>query len=78
MDCIDMVDRCINAPDDLMYDAFNAISNNKWRWREIQHGADVLGWVPKGSAEIAAQRDGISPGHEHGPSTPSGYKGYED
>jgi NAD(P)-dependent dehydrogenase (short-subunit alcohol dehydrogenase family) len=78
MDAVDMIDRCISAPENLMYDAFNAISNNKWRWREIQHGADVLGWIPKGSAEIAAERDGISPGHEHGPSTPSGYKGYQD
>lgn len=76
MDAIDMIDRCIGAPDELMYDVFNAISNNKWRWREIEHGADVLGWTPKGSAEAAAERDGITPGHEHGPSTPPGYKGY--
>jgi nucleoside-diphosphate-sugar epimerase len=78
MDAVDMIDRCISAPDDLKYDVFNAISNNKWRWREIQHGADVLGWVPKGSAEIAGTRDGIVPGHEAGPSTPEGYKGYHD
>ena len=59
-----------------MYDLFNAISTNKWRWRGMEHGADVLVWVPKGSAEAAAERDGIMPGHENGLSTPPGYKGY--
>lgn len=76
MDAVDMIDRCISAPDDLKFDIFNAISNNSWRWREIAHGHDVLGWAPKGSAEIAARRDGIVPGHEQGPSTPADYKGY--
>ena len=77
MDAVDMIDRCISAPKDLLFDIFSAISNNKWRWREIEHSRDVLGWVPKGSAEAAAARDGIKPGHEHGPSTPADYRGYE-
>ncbi|MEE8363352.1 MAG: NAD(P)-dependent oxidoreductase [Dehalococcoidia bacterium] len=72
-DAVDMIDRCLSAPDDLLYDTFNAISNNRWRWREIEHGKEVLGWVPEGSAEEAATRDGITPGNEHGPSTPDGY-----
>lgn len=76
-DAVDMIDRCISAPEDLLYDTFNAISNNKWRWREIEHGKKVLGWIPKGSAEAAAERDGITPGNEHGPSTPEDYKGYQ-
>ena len=78
MDAMDMIDRCLSAPDDPLFDIFNAISNNAWRWREIQHSREVLGWVPSGSAEAAAARDGISPGHERGPSTPPDYQGYQD
>ena len=77
MDAVDMIDRCISAPEDLLFDIFTAISNNKWRWREIEHARDVLGWIPKGSAEEAAARDGITPGREHGPSTPADYRGYQ-
>ena len=76
LDAVDMIDRCLSAPEDLLFDIFNAISNNAWRWREIEHGRDVLGWVPKGSAEDAARRDGIAPGQERGPSTPADYQGY--
>ena len=77
MDAVDLIDRCISAPDDMLFDTFNAISNNKWRWREIEHSEEVLGWVPEGSAEAAAARDGIEVGYEHGPSTPVDYRGYE-
>jgi nucleoside-diphosphate-sugar epimerase len=77
-DAMDMIDRCISAPDELSFDVFNAISNNQWRWREIDHGREVLGWQPTGSAEAAAARDGITPGNERGPSTPPDYEGYGD
>jgi nucleoside-diphosphate-sugar epimerase len=50
-DAVEMIDRCLSAPDNLLYDVFNAISNNRYRWRSIEHGQSVLGWRPTGRAE---------------------------
>jgi hypothetical protein len=53
-DCMQMIDKCLSAPASLKYDIFNAISENKYRWRSTEHGKKVLGWKPTGSAENAA------------------------
>ena len=50
-DCVQMVDKCISAPDSVRFDIFDAISDNKYRWRDTSHATDVLGWVAEGSAE---------------------------
>ena len=50
-DCVDMIDRCLSAPESLKYDIFNAISDNKYRWRDISHAKEILGWEPMGRAE---------------------------
>ena len=50
-DCVDMIDRCLAAPESLKFDTFNAISDNKYRWRDIGHAKEVLGWEPRGHAE---------------------------
>ena len=50
-DCVQMVDKCLSAPDSIRYDTFDAVSNNRWRWRDNTHAIDVLGWKPQGSAE---------------------------
>ena len=44
---MNMVRACIEAPDDNMFDIFNAISNNKWRWRTTDHGK-TIGWEAQG------------------------------
>ena len=54
-DCVRMIDKCLSAPASLKYDIFNAISENKYRWRSTDHAKDVLGWNPTGSAESAAR-----------------------
>lgn len=51
-DCVQMIDKCLSAPDDLRFDIFDAISENKWRWRETAHAKEVLGWEPTGSSDI--------------------------
>ncbi|MCC7422855.1 MAG: NAD(P)-dependent oxidoreductase [Planctomycetaceae bacterium] len=53
-DCVQLLDKCLSAPDSLKFDIFNAISDNRFRWRETRHTRDVLGWQPTGSAESAA------------------------
>jgi uronate dehydrogenase len=50
-DAVQMIDKCLSAPDDLLYDVFNAISDNRYRWRTIDHGREVLEWQPTGRAE---------------------------
>ena len=35
-DIAQMLQRCIDAPDDLKYDVFFAISNNRWGYRDIE------------------------------------------
>jgi len=50
-DAVQMIDKCLSAPMSLKYDIFDAISENKYRWRDIQHAKDVLGWQPTGSAD---------------------------
>lgn len=50
-DCVQMIDKCLDAPDSLRYDIFDAISNNKWKWRSTRHAHDVLGWEPQGSSD---------------------------
>ena len=50
-DVADILHRCIEAPDDLLYDIFFAVSDNKWNYRDIEHARHVLGYVPQDSAE---------------------------
>ena len=50
-DCVQMIDKCISAVDDLKFDIFNAISENKYRWRKTEHTKEVLHWQPSGCAE---------------------------
>ena len=50
-DCVQMIDCCIDAPDEMLFDVFNAISENRYRWRCTKRTKRVLGWIPTGSAE---------------------------
>ena len=50
-DIAQMLHKCIEAPDDLKYDIFFALSDNKWGYRDIEHPRRVLGYEPKDSAE---------------------------
>ena len=50
-DVATMLQSCIDAPVDVKFDIFFATSGNKWGYRDISHAKDVLGWVPKDSAD---------------------------
>ena len=52
-DCVHMIDCCIDAPDAILFDVFNAISENRYRWRSTEHTKRVLGWNPTGSEEAS-------------------------
>lgn len=50
-DVVQLVERAMNAPEDLRFDIFYGVSNNRWRWVDIEHARSVLGYIPKDSAE---------------------------
>ena len=50
-DISQILQRCIDAPGDLLYDVFLATSNNKWGYRDLEHAREVLGYVSQDSAE---------------------------
>ncbi len=50
-DVTDLIVRSIEAPEDVRYDIFFGISNNRWRFRDFSHSTEVLGHVPQDAAE---------------------------
>ncbi|MFN8491030.1 MAG: NAD(P)-dependent oxidoreductase [Caldilineaceae bacterium] len=50
-DAVQMIDKCLSAPMTLKYDIFDAISENRYRWRDTRHAKSVLGWAPTGSSD---------------------------
>ncbi len=50
-DVAQMLQRCIDAPDDLKYDIFMCTSNNRWGYRDLEHPPRVLGDMPEDSAD---------------------------
>jgi nucleoside-diphosphate-sugar epimerase len=50
-DISQMVERCIEAPSELKFDIFFALSRNKWGYRDISHAREVVGFEPQDEAE---------------------------
>ncbi len=50
-DIVQMIEKCIDAPDTVRFDIFYAVSNNKWSYRDISHARDVVGYEPEDEAE---------------------------
>jgi nucleoside-diphosphate-sugar epimerase len=51
-DVVQMIERCIDAPDRLRFDIFYALSNNRWGYRDLELARQVLGFVPQDAAEV--------------------------
>ena len=51
-DAIQMIDKCLSAPDQMNYRIFDAISENRWRWRDTTPAKTELGWDPIGSSDF--------------------------
>ena len=45
-----LVRRCLETPD-IQYDTFYGVSNNKWRFWDIDHAREVVGYDPQDNAE---------------------------
>ena len=50
-DIAQLVERCINAPRDVRFDIFFGISNNQYRWVDIDHARRVVGYEPQDWSE---------------------------
>jgi nucleoside-diphosphate-sugar epimerase len=50
-DITTMLQLCVDAPEEIKYDVFFAVSNNKWNYRDLSHPKEVLGYEPQDSAD---------------------------
>ena len=50
-DIAQLVERCVEAPDDLRFDIFFGTSGNKWNYRDIEHARNMVGYAPEDNAE---------------------------
>ena len=50
-DIAQLIECCIDAGDDVRFDIFWAMSDNKWRWVDIEHARRRVGYIPRDSAE---------------------------
>jgi nucleoside-diphosphate-sugar epimerase len=46
-----LLEACVAAPDDVKFDIFYGVSNNKWSYRDMEHAREVLGFTPQDAAE---------------------------
>lgn len=52
-DIVQLVEKSLCAPEELKFGIFYGVSDNRWRWVDIEHARDVLGYAPRDSAERA-------------------------
>lgn len=55
-DLVQLIERCLSHPG-LTFDIFYGVSNNRWRFWDISHARDVLGYEPCDSAEVFRNSD---------------------
>ena len=46
-DVAQIVERCVEAPEDVRFDIVYGVSDNRARFRDIEHGREVIGYVPE-------------------------------
>ena len=50
-DAVQAVERCIDAPDDLSFAIRFAVSDNRGRFRDLEHARRTIGFVPRDGAD---------------------------
>lgn len=46
-DATQIVEKCVDAPEDLQFDIFYAVSNNRMRFRDLEHSRKQIGYLPE-------------------------------
>ena len=54
-DIIQLMQRSIEAPDTVQFDIFYGVSNNRWRWVNIEHPKRILSFSPQDSEQEKLQ-----------------------
>jgi NAD+ dependent glucose-6-phosphate dehydrogenase len=57
-DVVQLVERSIEAPASVRFDIFYGVSNNRWRWVDLEHPRLAIGYIPRDSAEEVLAREG--------------------
>jgi hypothetical protein len=50
-DCVQIIERAIDAPADLHFGVFFATSDNRWSYRDLGQARSALGFQPQDRAE---------------------------
>ena len=50
-DLVQLVRRCIDAPDSVRFAIFYGVSNNTWRFWDISNSRELIGYEPEDDAE---------------------------
>ena len=51
-DLVNLILKCIDAPEDLKFGIYYGVSNNKWRFWDIENSSKELGYSPQCDAEV--------------------------
>jgi len=51
-DCVQIIEKSLAAPMSLRWAVYDALSENKYRWRDTTFAKEVLGYKPTGTADI--------------------------
>lgn len=54
-DIVQLIECCINAPADLSFGIFFGMSDNKWRWVDVDEARQLVGYVPQDRGEDRVQ-----------------------
>lgn len=49
-DIVEITECCVNAPDKIRYDVFYGMSDNTYRWVDIEDARERIGYIPKDRA----------------------------
>ena len=51
-DCIQLFRHCLEAPPSLRFDIFYGVSNNRWRFWDLSHARQAIGYQPQDDTEV--------------------------
>ncbi|MEK7399281.1 MAG: NAD(P)-dependent oxidoreductase [Candidatus Poribacteria bacterium] len=46
-DMVQLVECCINANENIRFDVFFGVSDNRYRWVDIEHAKEAIGYIPQ-------------------------------
>ena len=50
-DCVSVIDKCLELPLSHTFDLFRTTSNSRYRWMDLEHTREVLGWEPTANVD---------------------------